>query len=351
MLAVAFAVAMLSLCLANFGRTARYITSMMNAASDDKEYTRWRRELSCHYLRLIPFITKKNVSWFYDRFVYKPKYAKKEERYDGIYHLLAPSLAGVVLCVTCLFGVSWAWFTSSQSATAGEVRSAAFTAAIEVVDADTEVAVTPTLSDDGWDFEYVLSAGAEYGVSITAGGTATTGYCSVYFKDNTLREYTVQLAPGDSVAFTAYATSEGGTLVIAPRWGVGPAASSKLGQTDSDTIGEPSTPPSGTTGLQMPSSVTSSAVRVPEATTADQTTSTDTATNETSSDPATTETTGAETTADSTASTDTATSPVTSGAVSAPAGEHGGNASDTPNEEGREPVAPSDTTPEASPKG
>ncbi len=324
---------------------------MMNAASDDKEYTRWRRELSCHYLRLIPFITKKNVSWFYDRFVYKPKYAKKEERYDGIYHLLAPSLAGVVLCVTCLFGVSWAWFTSSQSATAGEVRSAAFTAAIEVVDADAEVAVTPTLSEDGWDFEYVLSAGGEYGVSVTAGGTATTGYCSVYFKGNTAREYTVQLAPGDSVTFTAYAPSEGGTLVIAPRWGVGPAASSKLGQTDSDTIGEPSTtPPSGTTGLQMPSSVTSSAVRVPEATTADQTTSTDdTTASETSSDPTTTETTGAETTVDITASTETETSPEMSGAVSAPSGEHE-NASDIPNEEGREPVAPSDTTPEASPK-
>ena len=43
-----------------FSREARYLICEMNRAGDYDEYRYWRRELRCHYLCLIPFVTERN---------------------------------------------------------------------------------------------------------------------------------------------------------------------------------------------------------------------------------------------------------------------------------------------------
>ena len=75
-----------------FNRDTRYILLEMNRAADSDEYRYWRRELRCHYLCLIPFVTERNVMRLYHR----PKHAEKN-RSDGLSHLLALSVIGVHL--------------------------------------------------------------------------------------------------------------------------------------------------------------------------------------------------------------------------------------------------------------
>ena len=48
-----------------FNRQTRYILMKMRKAKEDAEYFYWHRELRCHYLRLIPFVTARNVARIY----------------------------------------------------------------------------------------------------------------------------------------------------------------------------------------------------------------------------------------------------------------------------------------------
>ena len=79
-----------------FNRDTRYILLEMNRAADSDEYRYWRRELRCHYLCLIPFVTERNVMRLYHRLYHRSKHAEKN-RSDGLSHLLAPSVIGVHL--------------------------------------------------------------------------------------------------------------------------------------------------------------------------------------------------------------------------------------------------------------
>ena len=193
-----------------FNRDTRYILSEMNRAADSDEYRYWRRELRCHYLCLIPFVTERNVMRLYHRLYHRSKHAEKN-RSDGLSHLLAPSVIGVCICVVCLCGASWAWFTVSTSTGTAKIQVAAYTVSVTAKQAQTPL--TPT--EENGSTVFTLEANKEYQIEIKPTGNATTGYCKVNFEGKDY--YTVQL-PSGTLLFTVYA-SENSPLTVTPEWG------------------------------------------------------------------------------------------------------------------------------------
>ena len=212
----AFVILMVKLAayIRHFNGETRRIIMKMQRAADAKEYCYWHKMLRCHYLCLIPFVNERNVSGAYSFFFHQPKRAEKETRIDGVFHILAPSLAAFCLCAVCLCGASWAWFTASSGIGAAKVQAATYTVKIEC---EPETGV--------WqDGEYQISlygnpdSKKTYNLCITATGTTTNGFCDVKIGDKT---YQIDQIPKDSgfVFSVEVPANENAKLVITPKWG------------------------------------------------------------------------------------------------------------------------------------
>ena len=154
--------------------------------------------------------------------------------------IIASSILGILICGICLAGLTWAWFTSSVISTSSNITAAEFT--VETAFKMDNATLNPPFVDG----KYVLDSGT-YTVTVTAGGTASTGYCKVEF--NGLEYYTVQLfkTPGEnkprSITFTLYA-NQGDRLVITPQWGIFSGSTNKpLIGNKSGNINSIGTPP------------------------------------------------------------------------------------------------------------
>ena len=182
----------------------------INLATDSDEYRYWRRELRCHYLCLIPFVTERNMPKIYNFFFHRPKHAKIEDRSDGIFHILAPSLIGICLCAVFLCGASWAWFTAGTTAVTTEIQSSSYKLLYQVNE-DTD---TTELAEAGT--AYTLTANVCV-IKLKATGTAgATGYCSVKVGNETY--YTEQIFVDDTFTFTVNAAA-GTQITLTPKWG------------------------------------------------------------------------------------------------------------------------------------
>lgn len=216
----AFVILMVKLAayIRHFNGETRRIIMKMQRAADEKEYCYWHKMLRCHYLCLIPFVNERNVSGAYSFFFHQPKRAEKETRIDGVFHILAPSLAAFCLCAVCLCGASWAWFTASSGIGAAKVQAATYAVKIER-ETDTDV----------WQ-EYPdpisLVGGETYKLRITPNGTATDGYCTVEIGNKTYQ--TTQIPKGSSLEFSVKVqANKDAKLSITPHWGTGPDTDTK----------------------------------------------------------------------------------------------------------------------------
>lgn len=137
----------------------------------------------------------------------------KKELGDGLFRLLAPSVAGLLACVVCLCATSWAWFFASVTAAATTIRTASYTVSVTVRQGETPVEVT----EEAGVYSVKFLTDGEYTVTLapTPESTATTGYCLVKYNETTY--YTGQLTTG-SLSFTVTAADET-TLTITPTWG------------------------------------------------------------------------------------------------------------------------------------
>ena len=212
----AFVILMVKLAayIRHFNGETRRIIMKMQRAADEKEYCYWHKMLRCHYLCLIPFVNERNVSGAYSFFFHQPKRAEKETRIDGVFHILAPSLAAFCLCAVCLCGASWAWFTASSGIGAAKVQAATYTVEIECKPE------TGVLQDG--EYQISLDGGKTYNLCITPAetATATKGFCDVKIGDKTYQ--TDQIPKGSSFAFSVEVQgNETATLTITPKWGTG----------------------------------------------------------------------------------------------------------------------------------
>ncbi len=194
--------------VSKFNRRTKYITYELAGACDNDEYRYWRRELRCHYLHLIPFVSRRNVGRLYNLLYHKPKHLKKEERVDILPHILAPSLVGLCLCMVCLSGISWAWFTSSTFTGAAAITTPTYTISYKVGDGDAAIISEKIV--------YTMTAD-RCTITLTANGTdGATGYCSVQIGENTY--YTEQIKAVGDFTFTVNAAT-GTEITLTPKWG------------------------------------------------------------------------------------------------------------------------------------
>lgn len=124
--------------------------------------------------------------------------------------ILLPSVLSILLCMTLLCGMTWAWFASTQSTPAATIQAATYH--IDVVAKNGETVLTT-----GQNGKYSLVAGVAYTVTLTASGNASKGYCKVTLPDNSVL-HTEQIAPKNSLTFTLTLTS-GGDVSFSPEWG------------------------------------------------------------------------------------------------------------------------------------
>lgn len=209
----AFVILMVKLAayIRHFNGETRRIIMKMQRAADEKEYCYWHKMLRCHYLCLIPFVNERNVSGAYSFFFHQPKRAEKETRIDGVFHILAPSLAAFCLCAVCLCGASWAWFTASTSTGTTAIQSSSYKLyQVGEDDTATELAEAGT--------EYTLTSDTTV-ITLKAEGTAgATGYCSIKIGDETY--YTEQIFVDGTFTFTVKAAART-TITLTPKWGKG----------------------------------------------------------------------------------------------------------------------------------
>lgn len=195
-----------------FNNETRYYTMEMRRAYDDGEYRYWRRELRCHYLCLIPFVNERNVMRLYKRIYHKAKHGKAVKRSDGLYHILAPSAIGICICAVCLCGASWAWFTATQTSSIACITTATYTVDVTATVDETQVAV----ANNGGTHTIEIENNKTYEITITANGTANTGFCTVILGDETY--HTTQIVNGTPFIFKVK-TNQDDILTITSQWG------------------------------------------------------------------------------------------------------------------------------------
>lgn len=139
----------------------------------------------------------------------------KKEFGDGLFRLLAPSVAGLLACVVCLCATSWAWFSASVTAAATTIHSASYTVSVTVRQGETPVEV----AEEAGVYSVKFLTDGEYTVTLapTPESTATTGYCLVKYNETTY--CTDQLVNREEpLQFTVHAAQDE-SLTITPIWG------------------------------------------------------------------------------------------------------------------------------------
>ena len=158
---------------------------------------------------------------------YVPKYEKVSD--VSFSRIIVSSVLGILLCIFCLAGLTWAWFSGSSSSAANSITAAEFKVKVKIND----IEIT---SADG---KYTLSQGKNT-VTVTADGSATTGYCIVKFGENTYHTIQIFKVPAEnnpqSVTFTVNATA-GAEFRITPQWGTFSNRTKETLITDGSIIG------------------------------------------------------------------------------------------------------------------
>lgn len=149
--------------------------------------------------------------------IYIPKHSKPTD--DNILRLLMPSAVGIALCMVCLAGSTWAWFSSSVQTAPQTIEAANYNIAVTVNGKQVSSPVT-------------LEAGQIYKVTLTAAGNAPSGgYCEV--ESGAVFLYTETILPNELLAFTLIPDSNAAYTFTAV-WG---KYSGKPDITDGCTIG------------------------------------------------------------------------------------------------------------------
>ena len=140
---------------------------------------------------------------------YVPKYEKVSD--VSFSRIIVSSVLGILLSIFCLAGLTWAWFSGSSSSAANSITAAEFKVKVKINGSE-------ITSADG---KYTLNQTVNT-VTVTADGSATTGYCIVKFGENTYHTVQIFKVPAgnnpQSVTFTVKSVA-GAKLEIIPQWG------------------------------------------------------------------------------------------------------------------------------------
>ncbi|MDO4810912.1 MAG: hypothetical protein Q3985_03085 [Eubacteriales bacterium] len=122
---------------------------------------------------------------------YEPSKHKKVTEQDMTRSIVA-SVIGIVVCLICLIGTTWAWYTDTVTSQVITIQAANYDVDVEVKDGDTTVS-----SSNG---TYTLDPSKTYTVTLKAKGTGKTGFCKVTV-DGT-EKHTAPIAKNGTLSFT-----------------------------------------------------------------------------------------------------------------------------------------------------
>ena len=170
----------------------------------------------------------KQAKKLFSGLLYVPKHGKVSDK--EFTRIMISSVLGIMLCVICLAGLTWAWFSGSVSSAANNITAASFNIQIDVNVKGTETPVPRTVENGIYSFS--LENNKVYDVKITADGTATTGYCEVRLGENVYHTIQIFNISDESnsgsilstdrpqeINFTVNATESTLLLKIVPQWG------------------------------------------------------------------------------------------------------------------------------------
>lgn len=144
--------------------------------------------------------------------LYVPKHTKLTD--ENIFRLLLPSIIGVVICMVCLAGMTWAWFTASVTTPLQTITAANYDVTVSVTNDGVEIP-----AENG---AYTLPSG-DNTVQLTATGNASTGYCKIILSGHADTYYTPQFPNPEaqnSAAFTFTVKVSADTeMTVIPTWG------------------------------------------------------------------------------------------------------------------------------------
>ena len=139
----------------------------------------------------------------------KPDHKIKTDGKRSMHRILAPSIISIFICVVCLCGSSWAWFTATSSANVAAVQSSTYNLSYKAGDAnDVEIAVTGTT--------YEVTSNPCIIVLKAQGTSGATGCCTVQIDNTTY--YTEQISADGTYTFTIK-TGIGKTITFKANWG------------------------------------------------------------------------------------------------------------------------------------
>lgn len=140
----------------------------------------------------------------YREFLYIPKYEKMTDKvFKGRIGL---SVLTMIVCCVLFCATTFAWFNSLQNTTVSPIVAADYSLSVEVNGQalDTNEYTCPLTTEDRHVF------------TITASGTATTGYCQITADGKTYT--TVSIPSGQSITFSIIA-AQGEEISFSAHWG------------------------------------------------------------------------------------------------------------------------------------
>ena len=143
------------------------------------------------------------MKWLSSLF-YVPKHEKITDK--TMSRSLLFSVSSILLCTILFVGLSWSWFTSSVTSSVSTFSSAEYTLSTVVTENETTNSVSGV---------YLLNSEKNYTVTLTAGGSASTGFAIVTLDSETF--YTRPIIPGHSFSFVVTGYS---SLSVTHSWGV-----------------------------------------------------------------------------------------------------------------------------------
>ena len=128
------------------------------------------------------------------------------------------SALGILACIICLAGMTWAWFTDSVTSSGNTITSSHFDVNVTVIDSNNGV----ISHESGNLLKYILGAGDSYTVTITAENNAWEGHCIVSVGDAHYNTGTMGKNATSEISFTVDCTNANAEtntdMIITPRW-------------------------------------------------------------------------------------------------------------------------------------
>lgn len=210
----------------------RQLRADFSNASDEDTRRRLQREIRREYLCLLPFVTKRNLNPIYHKLYDRPLPQKK----DTALRVFTTPLLAILICLTCLSGLTFAWFTANTAQPTQSIRTAFF-ALSATVQYQNDAGMTETLTPSAGKF--ALTAETTYIISLsTTGSTASRGYGVLTLTaagGSSSMLYTQTIAQDATFSFT-YVPDQDYTLQVEGNWGALPEALSASAIANGSTL-------------------------------------------------------------------------------------------------------------------